>query len=70
MDKLQEIDSTPHLAPYAEKLTQSRKKLRKVEVCVEGIKERVANIARMHTQLLATEKAQKVRAHSLMHAKN
>jgi hypothetical protein len=60
MDKLQEIDSTPTLAPYAEKLSQSRKKLRKVEMCVEGVKERVANIARMHAQLLATEKAQKV----------
>lgn len=61
MGKLQECNPSPHLAPYADKLAGSRKKLRRVEMMVQQTKERVANISRMHSQLLATEKAQKVR---------
>jgi hypothetical protein len=41
---------------YADKLNASRKKLKRVDTLVMQTKERVANIARMHNQLLDFER--------------
>jgi hypothetical protein len=53
--KIQDI-KTPQLAQYADKLNASRKKLKRVDTLVMQTKERVANIARMHNQLLESER--------------
>lgn len=46
----------PQLSQYADKLNASRKKLKRVDTLVMQTKERVANIARMHNQLLESER--------------
>ena len=55
ISKIQDI-KTPQLAQYADKLNASRKKLKRVDTLVMQTKERVANIARMHNQLLESER--------------
>eukprot|EP00284_Hemiselmis_tepida_P014189 CAMPEP_0174924602 /NCGR_PEP_ID=MMETSP1355-20121228/7352_1 /TAXON_ID=464990 /ORGANISM="Hemiselmis tepida, Strain CCMP443" /LENGTH=168 /DNA_ID=CAMNT_0016170423 /DNA_START=23 /DNA_END=529 /DNA_ORIENTATION=- len=55
------VGVAPHLSQYSEKLNLSRRKLHKVDMCVQNTRERVENIRRMHTQLLAFEKSQKER---------
>jgi hypothetical protein len=60
LKKLEGIEAVSHVAPYVDKLAQSRKKLSKVDMLVQNTQERVENIQRMHAQLLAFEKSQKV----------
>ena len=53
--KIQNIE-TPQLAQYTEKLRNSRRRLKRLDMLVSQTKERVANIARMHQQLLDSER--------------
>eukprot|EP00286_Rhodomonas_abbreviata_P017754 CAMPEP_0181321294 /NCGR_PEP_ID=MMETSP1101-20121128/18600_1 /TAXON_ID=46948 /ORGANISM="Rhodomonas abbreviata, Strain Caron Lab Isolate" /LENGTH=167 /DNA_ID=CAMNT_0023429095 /DNA_START=18 /DNA_END=521 /DNA_ORIENTATION=+ len=56
ISKFHEDKKVLHLVPYTAKLTASRKKLKKVEMMVMQTKDRIANISRMHNQLLVNEK--------------
>lgn len=60
MKKLEGIEVIPCVLPYVDKLSNSRKKLKRVDMLVQNTQERVANVQRMHAQLLAFEKSQKV----------